>query len=264
MSKSKKSTGLPDYEMPPIIEVVCGLKFKGLESLKIPHYGAFWSKIDTKFPRCEHAQPIGSGPDVDDSVTGLPVPRIWLINKPDDRLVQLQKNALLYNWRKCENEPYPRYEKIIFEYKSLLDSFQSFLGDRKLGEIAPVECKLTYINMISEKDGWKTAGDVGKIFSDVSWKRRRGRFLPEPSQIGWNASFQLPDNNGKLDVRLDQRIRRVDGTPILMLELNAHGIGAHKKVSEIWDWYALAHDWIVQGFADLTQPIIQEKVWVKK
>jgi hypothetical protein len=37
-------TDLPEYENPPVNAVVCGIQFKTLEGLRIPHFGLFWDQ----------------------------------------------------------------------------------------------------------------------------------------------------------------------------------------------------------------------------
>ena len=36
---------LPEYEEPPVIEVVCGIHFEELTSLQAVHLGSLWSKL---------------------------------------------------------------------------------------------------------------------------------------------------------------------------------------------------------------------------
>ena len=129
MSLEKSRTvSLPSYRRPPVIEVVCGLRFAPLKKLKIPHIGQFWERVRTKFPNCEHAIPLDVGLGSLDPATGLPVPRVWLINKSDDRLIQLQRDAFLYNWRKSRRtKKYPRYRNIIKEFKKSLGIFEVYL-----------------------------------------------------------------------------------------------------------------------------------------
>ena len=97
MSQNKsKTNGLPSYKFPPVIEVVCGISFKKIEKLKAPHFGLFWQKLRSDYPKCQHAAPLGfpSKPldfDVDPEFP-FPFPRIWFINEKEDGLIQLQNN----------------------------------------------------------------------------------------------------------------------------------------------------------------------------
>jgi hypothetical protein len=70
---------LPDYHSPPVIEVVYGVAFDPLTALRAPHTGLFWSSIKGRFPKVEHAVPIGPVPRAFD-LGNLPLPRIWFIS----------------------------------------------------------------------------------------------------------------------------------------------------------------------------------------
>lgn len=261
-SKRVSAKPFPSYRNPPVIEVVCGLRFQPLEPFKIPHIGLFWTKVLSDFPNCEHAPPLSFGPETFDPSSGLPIPRIWLINEKDNRLIQIQKDAFLYNWRKrSEDEPYPRYKSIIRPFKKYLNDFSKFLKEHKISPIVPIDCELTYINHITVEHGWKPGSQVGKFLPDVWWRARRGRFLPRPATIVWRARVPLPEDNGQLIIKLEQGTRKIDNVPILKLELSARGLGADKTLKSVWNWFEVAHEWIVRGFADLTSFEVQERVW---
>jgi hypothetical protein len=49
---------LPDFEKPPVTEVVCGVQFKELRSLIIPHLGQLWEKFKAEYPRYQEVSPI--------------------------------------------------------------------------------------------------------------------------------------------------------------------------------------------------------------
>lgn len=261
-SKSKAIV-LPSYRKPPVMEVVCGLRFEPLEGFKIPHVGLFWEKVRKEFPNCQHALPLGlGGPSSTDPATGLPVPRVWLINRADDRLIQMQRDVFIYNWRKRkENQPYPRYRRILKSFKRNLDRFTTFLDDHGINLPTPTECELTYINHIVQGQGWQTAADAGKIFRDFNWRSGRSRFLPNPIETAWRTTFALPEDKGRLNVKLEQRTRAIDNMPVLVLELSARGIGSDKSLHALWSWFPIAHEWIVRGFADFASSQIQHEVW---
>jgi hypothetical protein len=52
-----------------------------------------------------------------------------------------------------------------------------------------------------------------------------------------------------------------DQMPTIKLEIQAKTPMADKSVDDSWDWYDLAHEWIVKGFADLTQEPFQQSAW---
>jgi hypothetical protein len=90
------------------------------------------------------------------------------------------------------------------------------------------------------------------------------RFLPKPIAIGWNMRFSLPDKKGQLIAKLSQAIRKEDNIPVLILDLTARGIGPSTDRKGIRDWFDVAREWIVCGFADLTTEKVQKEVWEKE
>jgi len=75
--------------------------------------------------------------------------------------------------------------------------------------------------------------------------------------------FTLPKDQGLLDVRLSQGQRKKDKHPILLLQLSAKGRSASPSWEHSREWFSLAHNWIVNGFAELTAADIQTKIWQK-
>lgn len=259
-----KIEDLPDYKNPPVNEVVCGLRFDPSDQLRIPHIGILWDKLRTDYPIIQHVPPISStkGEILLDSATGMPLPRVWFISKSDDQLVQFQPDRFYFNWRRRQKE-YPRYENVIKNFESVLNTIKHFFKEFDLGALNPVDYELSYINHIPKGEGWNTIDDLPGIFSDFVWNQNKKRFLPNPDKVAWQTSFALPDKKGQLIVNLKQAIRTEDKIPLLVLELKAVGIGESADKGSIRDWFDLSHEWIVKGFTDLTTPEIQ-KIWERE
>ena len=264
---SFSSESLPSYKNPPVNEVVCGMRFHAPNNLHIPYIGFLWDKFRADYPIIQHASPIATssakGEILVDNATGIPLPRVWFINKSDDQLVQFQIDRFYFNWRRREND-YPRYEHVIKNLENVHNNIVNFFGEFKLGDFKPIEYELSYINHIPKGQGWDTIDEIPRIFSDFVWKKKKGRFLPNPKKVAWHAEFKLPDNNGYLIVNLKQATRTEDKMPLLVLDLNTRGIGEKYSKEAVREWFDLAREWIVRGFTDLTTPEIQ-KIWdIKK
>jgi len=197
-----------------------------------------------------------------DSALGLPIPRVWFINESETQLVQVQSNAFYFNWRnRQKDDEYPRFETIQAEFRKNVNIFLGFLKDLNLNLPVPLEYDLTYINHIPQGQGWESIDDLKNVLKDFSWAHIPNRFLPKPVNLSWQTRFPLPNENGLLQVKLTEAKRRTDSHPLLVLELNAKGIGNEASLDKMWDWYSVAHDWIVRGFTDLTTDEIQIKNW---
>jgi uncharacterized protein (TIGR04255 family) len=256
---------LPSYKNPPIVEVCCGMKFHASDKLRIPHIGSLWEKFRADYPIIQHAVPLASvmGDIPLDETTGVPLPRVWFINKEDDQLIQFQVDRFYFNWRRRENE-YPRYKNIIKNFERVRDNLNDFFVEFELGELKPIEYELTYINHIPEGEGWDTIDDIPKIFSDFAWNQTSGeRFLPNPKGITWQTVFPLPEEKGHLAVSLKQGRQVENKVPVLVFELKARGINESESKGTIREWFDLAHEWIVEGFTDLTTPEIQG-IWERE
>ncbi len=261
---SLSSDVLPSYKNPPVNEVVCGMRFDCPDKLSIPHIGLLWDKFRSGYPIIQHAPTIASakGEIPTDAATGLPLPRVWFINKSDDQLIQFQFDRFYFNWRRRENA-YPRYDHVIKNFESVLNSIVFFFDEFKIGKLKPVEYELSYINHIPKGQGWDTIDDLPGIFPDFVWKQTKERFLPNPIKVAWQTEFPLQEKMGHLIVNLKQAIRTEDKVPLLVLELTARGIGESTSKEVIREWFDMAHEWIVRGFTDLTSPEIQKK-WLRE
>jgi len=266
MSKKKIiSKPLPDYKNPPVTEVVCGLVFNKIDAFRAPHLGLFWQKVREEFPTCQHAQPLGFPSEPSGLMSEWPLPRVWFIDEGKNKLIQLQGDRYFYNWRKMHrDEPYPRYIQIIEAFKTNLEKLKQFFAEEDLGSIVPTTCELTYINHIPRGEGWQTLAEINDIIPELSWRNKKGRFLPEPLHWGWETVFALPEDKGRLHVKLQHATRKMDKNPLFILEIAARGLGGDKSLDSIWEWYEVAHQWIVKGFADLTGIKIQRDIWERR
>ena len=271
---SSASTGLPRYDKPPVSEVVCGVQFKPLEKFLLAHYGELWQSFKPEYNRCEETAPLaptierfGKLPPTDVQPPPEPFfPRIWFIHKDESGVVQVQRDRFLHNWRKADGE-YPHYERVIKLFKERYETFLTFLSDNDIGTAEPLQYEMTYINHMPQSEGWETLNEFCKVFPDFPWleddpwKPGKKRFLPNPHGRNLRLNFTFPDESGRLHVIIRNGVRRTDNRPVLLLELTVRGIGTEKSVETMEDWFNVAHDWIVRGFADLCGTEMQDNVW---
>lgn len=263
-TKSTSSVELPSYRKPPVNEVVCGIRFHTPGELRIPHIGLLWNKFRTEYPGIQHAAPLATnkGEIRMDSETGLPIPRVWFINKSDDQLVQFQFDRFYFNWRLRKGD-YPRYVYVIEQFESTINAIEAFFKEYDLGNLSPIEYELSYINHIPKGEGWDTIEDLPKIFADFIWARKDTRFLPNPINLAWTTEFPLQEKMGRLTVTLKQAIRTENKLPLFVLELNARGFHESEDIRAFRKWFDVAHEWIVRGFTDITTPYAH-KIWERE
>lgn len=269
----KAIQSFPSYENPPVIEVVCGVLFKPLEALLAPHLGLLWEKYKSEYPNCREVAPLTPVIERFEGQAEMkllftdipPLPRIWFTRSEDNGIIQVQRDRFLHNWKKVRpEEEYPRYHKVIEMFRDRLSKFQSFLYENGLGVIEPLQYEMTYVNHISQGDGWIKMDEIGNVFPDFCFRVNERRFLPEPEGFSWRTTFVLPNKVGRLHVTIRNGISRDKNIPVLMIELTVRGIGNDKSIEGMWPWFDLAREWIVRGFADLGSDQVQKDVWRRK
>lgn len=256
-----------DFENPPIVEVVCGAAFGPLNAMKAPHYGAFWKTLPKEFDRVEEVPPIlyPDEPHLFMVSDVPPLPRVWFIAKGDQQLIQLQRDRFLYNWKRPDPEgEYPEFENIFPEFLRFLGQFRDFILNEGLGAVEFRQFELTYVNHIPVKSIEGLLECVSDVIADHVRDSSRERFLPKPGGYKWMTSYQLPDEMGQLHVTAQNARKKDDDEEILRLDLSARGVGNDTSDEGMKAWFGVAHDWIVHGFADLTNEKIQDEIWGRK
>jgi len=261
---------LPQYDNPPVIEVVAGVLFEELASLHGIQLGAFWEKLKPDYDHTREVAPLapllesfGEPRGVKLHLTDVPpLARTWLLTSKENGVIQVQRDRFLHNWKKVDpGDQHPRYSKVIHMFKERLDTFEEFLAENDLGPIKPLQYEMTYVNHIPQHDGWEGLDDAGRIFPDFVRRSDPGRFLPSPDAINWRTAFPLPNEEGRLHTAIRQMQRPTDQEPVLLFELTARGIPRDRSRDSMWAWFDLAHEWIVRGFTDLTAENVRRNVW---
>jgi uncharacterized protein (TIGR04255 family) len=264
-------TTLPDYDKPPVNEVVCGIQFHPLKGMTLPYLGLLWQKFRSGYPRCREVAPLvpaierfDEQPPDDLNPFGdtFPTPRIWFETADGNGLIQVQRDRFLHNWKKERPEDeYPHFKHVITRFQECLMTFDQFLQENKLEEILPTQYELTYTNHIDVELGWRNLSEIGGVFPDFNWRASEQRFLPVPEALNWQTIFTLPERAGRLRVSMRSAKRRSDERPTILLELTARGITSESSRSAMWSWFDMAHKWIVRGFTDLTSDTMHKEIW---
>jgi uncharacterized protein (TIGR04255 family) len=233
-----------------------------------------WESFQPEYPFFDDVAPIAPkielfGNQVIESELQLsdipPLPRVWFVSSDETRIIQIQRDRLIHNWRKLSSDSeYPRYDSLIQAFQDYLSRFDSFLKEAELGQIQPSQYELTYVNQIPQGEAWKTLEDIGKIFPDFTWRVNSQRLFPEPKSVNWTTIFELPDQIGRLYATLKSVSALQENKSILLFELTVRGIGSHTSCELMKDWFDIAHGWIVGAFADLTSETIQTEIWKRR
>ena len=253
------------FDDPPVIELVFGVAFATLKKFSTPHVGIFWQSLGPDFQRVEDVSLLGppSGRLTLDFAEPMQWPRVWMFSEDGNHLVQVQKDRFLYNWKSAKGDAgYPTFGRIFPTFQAHFGTFRSFVSDNELGEFEFRQFELTYVNHIPYDSVVPEVRGIGSdILVDHVRDESRERFLPIPFMINWQSQFQLPDDAGVLSATARSGKSPEDGEPLLRLDLSVRGITEDVSDEGMIRWFELAHDWIVQGFTDMTAPDMQERVW---
>ena len=195
----------------------------------------------------------------------LPPNRTIFASETRDRLVQLQQDRFVTNWR-GEGSTYPRFDQLLESFFERWSGFLSFVRDEQLGTVAPTRIDVSYVNHVSfeslaeflnlagnlnisvpELDGVpsdtqlnlrydSSAGGIagGALFVSVNRPLKGPLIPPGQPTTGWffNLNFRGPVAD--------------PGDPMAIRQLLIHG-------REVID----------HAFVDLTKADVQRNVWRK-
>jgi hypothetical protein len=142
-------------------------------------------------------------------------------------------------------------------FERLWTEFREFVSGENLGELGVRQLELTYVNLIPEG----SIPDKEPVFIDHVRQSSLTRFLPVPESFEWRTSYLLPDNCGRLHMLASSAREIATGDPLRRLEMIARGINDASAEGDLRNWFDLAHEWVVRGFADVTTERMQTEVW---
>jgi uncharacterized protein (TIGR04255 family) len=240
---------LPDYEDPPVNEVVIGIQFNQT-AITGAHIGLFWEELRDEFPKVSEQPPLEpkieflqprlfSAPRLEFS--SWHGSRYWLTSEDDVQLIQIQYDRLLYNWRRGpHNAAYPHFEALLEKFWSIAKKWSDFL--KKEGQtLSLTQWEVTYINHILTPEGQPALADALSF-----WGGQLDRALGGAAEAGrMEAQRILTENtspwarmyvNITTGVRLDQV-----PLPLIAFELTVRGPPGDE---EIWE---TTHDRLFQA-----------------
>ncbi len=247
------------YKNPPINELVMGLYFKEpIIKFRSEHVGIYWSKIRDEFPKSSQNMMIG---DVNIQVPNeiFPMPRFWFTTTDDVYLIQIQRNAFIFNWRR-QNEEYPHYEPLKRKFDKNFSSFEKFCKEQfGVPQIDIERCELSYINIISDEQYFTSFSDTKNVIPSF-----------EPLSFGahgnnlkyFNLSYVYSyGENISLTVNLQTRRHKKTDKDALYFELKSSEALSQPTKAEADSWFDRAHEVIGDAFNRLTNPDVQRQYW---
>lgn len=262
---TSRPVDLPDFDRPPVVEVNVGIEFGTLRPLRAAHVGLFWSNLRDDYPSLQEQPPLPSAierfdePDQPFSISfefaeSPPPLRAWLLNADATRLLQIQNDRFIHNWRRMTPEaPYPRYEAVREEFTTRLDQFKSFIEDEQLGTLDVVQAEVNYVNELVAGDVWEATSDLDRAVT--MWRASEVAALGDPEEVRLVERHRLETSDGapaRLYISLTPQAD-VGGKAAALLTLTVRGRPT-EGTDGIFSFFDFGRELIVRTFADVTTP----------
>ena len=264
---------LPDYELPPLVEVMFAVSMRpfsmalaDLASLATDSFGDRYT-IHSDSPPAQMPKEI-----FDDEVemmkpslsllTGTPPVRLLFQSQDREQVIQLQRDWFACNWQNLAGSvKYPHYNQIEKFFLESFDKFREFTKRRAAVEPSVTQCELTYINHILLKD---VPGGYANMSKIVRLAGQASGFLPDPEDTQVMYRYRIINEGeirGRLYAHAFPAYRGEDREKIFQLNLIARGVPKTEDRSGMVEFFRLAHEWIVKGFASVTTKEAQTELW---
>lgn len=274
MSAYSRPADLPNYERPPVSEVVLSIQFAANPAFRSVHAGLFWQLVRDQFPLVSEQGPLqpvyetfGGVPTLQQAVQiqaflAPPIPRFWFESEDKVYLLQLQQDRVLLNWRKSADDGvYPRYEFVRERFVREVERLDRFLQSEQLGQLRPNQCELTYINTIMLDENPHLSLDrITQLWTDQARQIDDGLTI-EGTIIQTRLVMKhqgVP--YGRLYISFTPALRANDLKPVVQLEMTARGRPDEETVASALQLLDRERSTIVRTFTYVTKKEMH-KLW---
>ena len=254
----QRPSHLPNFDEPPLNEVVLGVQFSSLTQFKSVHLREIWDLYRDKYPKVQefaslppHFETFGGQevlPPFRLQFGGAPPgSRIWFVAEEENRLLQFQPDRFLANWRKnSDQHHYPRFEVIAEAYRADLDKLAAHLHERFRHMIDINQAELTYVNIIEMED-----------FSEISdWLSFWNNAAVDVEGLVVDFREVIKDREGRPFARFYhsvQTVRSLDGErKAINFSLSVRGKPESRDINSAMRFLEIAREAIVTRFDQIT------------
>lgn len=256
--------GSPKFSNPPVVETVIGVQFPELRGFSNVHFGLYWEQLRDRYPRFQDKPRI---PSMLAPTAGLHLmpggtpDRVWFMSADEQgELIQLQPNRFHFNWR-GQGQSYPEFETNSRKFFEEFDRLKSFCATRAIDVPVPEICEVTYFNHLIPNENETALELFGKALAGLRWANADD-FLPRvPTSAALAKIFDIQGTRGKLHVNANLARNEQTKVDLIRLELTGRIPLESKAEEDFRRAIALAHEWVVWGFASVTDMDIQLKRW---
>lgn len=266
---------LPDFARPPLTEVAIGVQFDSIANFLSPHLGLIWQRFRDEFPLLEEHPPLppsfetfGPNPQFMPAInfqvlTGIQTPRAFFVDATRTRLLQIQKDRFLHNWRKAgEGDQYPRFERMVETFETNFLKYAAAVAAEGLSTPVPNQCEVTYINQIATSRDQSLSDLTHDLFGQHTGSLALDD-LGKPEDLRFLLRYVLrdPSNNpiGRM-MAVAEPAMLADGSIILQFTLTARGRPTSPEIGSVIEFLERGRMSIVRAFTHLTTKKMHE-VW---
>lgn len=268
------------FDAPPVVETALSVQFNSLPGFTAAHAGWFWK---------EYVEKLGDGPSNEwkqateaakipelfekfgaEDLWSLPSfrvtqgvmsPRTQIIRADGERMLQVQDNRFILNWRK-QKSAYPSYETLLPEFRNMLNAFESFCSEAAFGTPVYNLWEVTYVDQVKKGTMWDSVRNLNRIFPALGRPPVSAHHAPpsDDETISADWRFSLADRRGRLYVQLRQAKLQPSNEEVIQLTTTTRG-----PVSETQSWEQgmnFGHDALRETFLAITSTEAQQ-FWKK-
>lgn len=260
---------LPDFETPPLNEVVLGVQFTPATGYQQVRISEVWSLFREDFPSVQELAPLpptfetfglpsGGRGGAQINLRSMPGhSRYWFVAPNEEELLQFQQDRLLHNWRKVgdKTNEYPRFEALIERFERELWTLETYFASLAPQSLKINQCEISYINHIEIKNSarvasvqdWLNFVRFDKLQpDDFAMTLRRVVSSSEGKPLGrliYEAVIALKDNNEEL----------------VQLTLTFRGAPVETDINAAMKFLQYGRELIVQSFKEITTDMAHQK-----
>jgi uncharacterized protein (TIGR04255 family) len=247
---------LPSFDNPPVVEVAMSFGFAPIPGLQFGAMADLRNQWMDEYPLVEEQPFLDPPPQPQQTIhieMGPPPRRLWLLGSQGDRVIQIQRDRLIANWRAVAGGDtlYPRYEPLRTQFLARWAEFQQFVAE-KFESLSPALqfAEVTYVNLVPPADTAAPAiEDVLKIMSPPEFG------LVGLGMVAYTSNWQTSDWRDRLAV-----VANVDPTapeaPVVIQITAGAQIDDTRTAEDALD---RAHDLVVGTFGVVTTDQMQQR-----
>jgi uncharacterized protein (TIGR04255 family) len=232
---------LISYKNAPLVEVIIGIQLAE-DIISNEFIFEFYSEyLKKSFPKIQEHQPLPAIVETKDASPHYTIQdgfnsRKFFIEEQSHRLLQIQSNRILFNWRALEQgESYPHYENVLNEFNIILGKIEEKLN--KFDNINQLE--LTYVDHIVIEDFGLDTFNLGQVISFLGLDQ-------DLKTLNFVYSIWHPAVQGNVNVNIKSAIRNSDQKKIIVFESTCRGSKNQNQSND--QWFNTAHKILLDLF----------------